>query len=78
MATSDWSTRTYVEMAKGSFTKDIQTEGGLENQDKLGHMGGGGVNNRDVQILKKFKNKFLFASILNSPSHCEIGILNTL
>jgi hypothetical protein len=35
----------------------------LENQDKLG---GGRVffSNLDVRILKKFKNKFLFACIL--------------
>jgi hypothetical protein len=36
-------------------------EGGLENQDKLGHRGGRGVfSNPDVRNLKKFKNKFLF------------------
>ena len=41
----------------------VRGGGGLENQEKLG---GGRVffSNLDVRILKKFKNKFLFACIL--------------
>jgi hypothetical protein len=36
-------------------------EGGLENQDKLGHRGGGGFSAiRMSGNLKKFKNKLLF------------------
>ena len=53
---------------KGPFTKDVRArgeEGGLENQDKLGHRGGRGFfSNPDIRNFKKFKNKFLFPLFL--------------
>ena len=52
-------------------------EGGLENQDKLGHRGGGFFLQSGCPKFKKIQKQISFSSILNSPSHCEIGILNT-
>ena len=59
-----------INLHKGPFTKEVRAEGG-------GHRGGGeeGVSNPDVRNLKKIQKQISFSSILNSPSHCEIGIL---
>ena len=64
-----------INLHKGPFTKEVRAEGGggLEDQEKLGHRGG--VSNPDVRNLKKIQKQIYFSSILNSPSHCEIGIL---
>jgi hypothetical protein len=67
-----------INLHKRPFTKEVRAEGGggwkiWKNSD----IGGGeeGVSNPDVRHLKKIQKQISFSSILNSPSHCEIGIL---
>ena len=63
---SQWQCAFTLPFSLGAIHKGCPSrggEGGLENQDKLGHRGGaggGGFSNPDVRNLKNSKTNFFF------------------